>query len=88
MFGLELRVFFFARAVFSRGSFGEGNEQLNTMHWMPMAFARSLLDSVLPVPAGPAGAAPSFRLYAPVMVIQQRSVRGVITRRVVAPWYS
>lgn len=35
------------------------SEQLNTTQNIPKALARSLVDSVLPVPAGPAGAAPS-----------------------------
>jgi len=34
------------------------SEQLNTMHYKPSPFARSFVDSVFPVPAGPAGAAP------------------------------
>jgi len=55
---------------------------------MPIALARSLVDSVLPVPAGPAGFAPSLICKAPVIVIQQRSVKGVITKRDVAPMYS
>ena len=33
-----------------------------------MALARSLVVSVLPVPAGPAGAPPNFRWRAPVRV--------------------
>ncbi len=64
------------------------SEQLNTMQYLPNAFAKSLHDSVLPVPAGPAGAAPSFIPNAPVIVIQQRSVNGVITKRGWAPIYS
>lgn len=44
-------------------------------------------DYVLPVPAGPAGLAPSLIWRAPVIVIQQRSVKGVITNLVVAPRY-
>jgi len=58
------------------------------MQYFPRAFARSLQDSVLPVPAGPAGAAPSFIPSAPVIVIQQRSVKGVITSLEEAPRYS
>jgi len=34
------------------------SEQLNTTQNFPIAFAKSFVDSVLPVPAGPAGAAP------------------------------
>ena len=55
---------------------------------MAIAFARSLVDSVLPVPAGPAGLAPSLIWRAPVMVIQHLSVSGVMTSLVVAPMYS
>jgi len=50
--------------------------------------ARSLVLSVLPVPAGPAGAAPNYILSAPVIVIQHLSVNGVITNLLVAPIYS
>lgn len=64
------------------------SEQLNTMQRRPRALARSLVDSVFPVPAGPAGDAPSLLAKADVMVIQQRSVRGVMTNREVAPRYS
>ena len=64
------------------------SEQLNTMHSRPNAFAKSLVDSVLPVPAGPAGDAPSLLASAEVIVIQQRSVSGVITNLDVAPKYS
>ena len=55
---------------------------------MPRALAKSFVDSVLPVPAGPAGAQPSFIPNAPVIVIQHRSVRGVMTSLEVAPKYS
>jgi hypothetical protein len=55
---------------------------------MPRAFAKSFVDSVLPVPAGPAGEAPSLIFKAPVIVSQHLSVSGVITRREVAPMYS
>ena len=55
------------------------SEQLNTRQNRPKDFARSLVDSVLPVPAGPCGAAPSFILSAEVMVIQHLSVSGVWT---------
>jgi len=61
---------------------------LNTIQRIAIALARSLVDSVLPVPAGPAGLAPSLMWRAPVMVIQHLSVKGVITRREVAPMYS
>lgn len=46
-------------------------------------FARSFDVSVFPVPAGPAGAAPSLSSYDPVSVSQHRSVRGVITSRLI-----
>jgi hypothetical protein len=49
--------------------------------------AKSLQDYVFPVPAGPAGLAPSLICNAPVIVIQHLSVRGVITNLVVAPRY-
>jgi len=46
-----------------------------------------LVDYVFPVPAGPAGEAPSLLAKADVIVIQQRSVSGVITSLEVAPKY-
>ena len=58
------------------------------MQYRARDFAKSLHDSVFPVPAGPAGLAPSLIFKAPVIVIQHRSVSGVITSRVVAPRYS
>ena len=64
------------------------SEQLKTMQSLPNPFAKSFVDSVLPVPAGPAGAAPSWLDKALVMVIQHLSVRGVITNLVVGPMYS
>jgi len=36
------------------------SEQLKTTHCFARALARSLVDSVLPVPAGPAGAPPKL----------------------------
>jgi hypothetical protein len=57
------------------------------MQYRPRDFAKSLHDYVLPVPAGPAGFAPSFMCRAPVMVIQHLSVNGVMTNLVVAPKY-
>lgn len=57
------------------------------MHNLPKAFAKSLVDSVLPVPAGPAGDAPSLLANADVMVIQHRSVSAVMTNLLVAPKY-
>ena len=58
------------------------------MHNRPRALARSLVDSVFPVPAGPAGDAPSLLANAEVIVIQHRSVSGVMTNLEVAPKYS
>ena len=58
------------------------------MHSLPRPLARSLVDSVFPVPAGPAGAAPSWLVKAFVMVIQHLSVKGVMTNLVVGPRYS
>ncbi len=57
------------------------------MQSLPKAFARSFVDYVFPVPAGPAGLAPSLFAIALVIVIQQRSVRGVMTNLEVAPRY-
>lgn len=57
------------------------------MQYRAKDLAKSLQDSVLPVPAGPAGLAPNLIWSAPVIVIQQRSVKGVITSLVVAPKY-
>ena len=39
-------------------------EQLNTTHYLARALAKSFVDSVLPVPAGPAGAQPIFKCKA------------------------
>ena len=55
------------------------------MQYLASDLAKSLHDSVFPVPAGPAGLAPNFIWSAPVIVIQQRSVSGVITSLEVAP---
>ena len=57
------------------------------MQTLASPFARSLVDSVLPVPAGPAGDAPNWLATAEVIVIQHLSVRGVMTSLVVAPKY-
>ena len=54
----------------------------------PKAFAKSFVDSVLPVPAGPEGQAPSLMFNAEVIVIQHFSVKGVITNLDVQPKYS
>ena len=61
---------------------------LKTTHCIPIALAKSLVDSVLPVPAGPAGEAPSLMFKALVIVIQHLSVSGVMTNLEVAPMYS
>jgi len=61
---------------------------LKTIQSIPSALPRSFVLSVLPVPAGPAGAAPNLIYKAPVIVIQHLSVRGVMTNLVVAPKYS
>jgi len=45
------------------------SEQLKTTHYLARALARSFVDSVLPVPAGPAGAPPRFSWRAPIRVI-------------------
>lgn len=45
------------------------SEQLKTTHYLAKALARSLVDSVLPVPAGPAGAPPRWSFKAPIRVI-------------------
>jgi len=45
------------------------SEQLKTTHYLASALARSFVDSVLPVPAGPAGAPPRFNYKAPISVI-------------------
>jgi len=44
------------------------SEQLKTKHNLPTDLARSFTVSVLPVPAGPAGAPPRFNFNAPVNV--------------------
>ncbi len=44
-------------------------EQLNTTHYLARALAKSLVDSVLPVPAGPAGAPPRSSFKAPISVM-------------------
>jgi len=45
------------------------SEQLKTTHCFARALAKSLVDSVLPVPAGPAGAPPKLSLRAPIRVM-------------------
>jgi hypothetical protein len=62
-------------------------EQLKTMHCLATAFARSFTVSVLPVPAGPVGAAPRFKANADVRDRKARSVSGVCISRVVFPRY-
>lgn len=43
--------------------------QLNTIHYTATALAKSFVDSVLPVPAGPSGAPPKFKCNAPTRVL-------------------
>lgn len=64
------------------------SEQLNTIQTLAKPFAKSLVDYVFPVPAGPAGLAPRWWAIALVMVIQHLSVKGVIMSLDVAPKYS
>lgn len=45
------------------------SEQLKTTHCFANAFAKSLVDYVFPVPAGPAGAPPRLSFKAPIKVI-------------------
>ena len=61
---------------------------MNTYTWMPSARPRSFTVSVLPVPAGPAGAPPSTSLCACVRVMTHLSVSGVMTRHPGEPMYS
>lgn len=55
---------------------------------MPNALARSFVVSVLPVPAGPAGAQPIFKCSAYVAVTYILSVSGVMTSLAPFPKYS
>jgi hypothetical protein len=55
------------------------SEQLKTMHYLANAFAKSLVVSVLPVPAGPSGAPPRCNYKATMRVLKHLSVRGVTT---------
>ena len=55
---------------------------------LPSCVERSLEVSVLPVPAGPAGAVPMDSQHACVAVMYTRSVSGVMTRRPPLPRYS
>ncbi len=57
------------------------------MHTLANPFAKSLVDYVFPVPAGPAGLAPKWWAIALVIVIQHLSVNGVIISLDVAPRY-
>lgn len=60
-------------------------EQLKTIHNLANILARSLHDSVFPLPGGPAGLAPSFILNAVFIVSQHLSVKGVTTSLLKAP---
>jgi len=42
---------------------------LKTIHITALALAKSLTVSVFPVPAGPSGAPPYYKLYAPIKVL-------------------
>ena len=64
------------------------SEQLKTTINFAKALPRSFTVSVLPVPAGPAGAHPKLNYIAFIIVIMHLSVRGVITNLVVLPKYS
>ena len=58
------------------------------MHNLPKVLAKSFVVSVLPVPAGPAGAPPKFNLKAPIKVKLHLSVSGVMTKISALPTYS
>ena len=45
------------------------SEQLKTTHCIAIALAKSLVDSVLPVPAGPSGAPPKLYFKADINVL-------------------
>ena len=45
------------------------SEQLKTTHCFARALAKSFVDYVFPVPAGPAGAPPKLSFKAPISVI-------------------
>ena len=64
------------------------SEQLYTIHNFPNVLAKSFVVSVLPVPAGPAGAPPKLSLRAPINVKLHLSVKGVITNISAFPTYS
>lgn len=57
------------------------SEQLKTIHYLAVAFAKSFVVSVFPVPAGPSGAPPKFNCKAPINVLKHQSVKGVITNQ-------
>ena len=58
------------------------------MQSLPSVRARSFVVSVLPVPAGPAGAPPRLSLSAPINVRLHLSVSGVMTSISALPTYS
>ena len=64
------------------------SEQLNTRHYLAKAFAKSFIDSVLPVPAGPEGAPPKFSFIAHIKVIKHFSIKGLSTSLSLFPKYS
>ena len=61
------------------------SEQLKTIQTRANILANSLQLSDLPVPAGPMAEAPIFIFRALITVVQQRSVKGVITNLPPAP---
>ena len=64
------------------------SEQLNTMHYLAVALAKSFVVSVFPVPAGPSGAPPKLSYKAPIKVLKHQSVKGVMTNLLWFPRYS
>jgi len=64
------------------------SEQLKTAQRTAKFLAKSLTDSVLPVPAGPAGAPPSPNFMAVVRVMIHLSVSGVMHNLLFSPWNS
>ncbi len=74
--------------IFSIKSLSIYSEQLRTINSIPNPFAKSFIDSVFPVPAGPEAAAPIFKFKAPDIVSQHFSVKGVIIILCTTPKYS
>lgn len=59
--------------------------QFVTTHLIANDLAKSLTVSVLPVPAGPAGAPPNLNVNAVVSVMTHLSVKGVMTNLLLRP---